>query len=100
MASKGIYVGPPHFWHHYALNPRERYYYGYYGMYGPDTDLSQYEPIKEEFRWSDGCYDNKTVVEAALEFGSLTMIGTIIYMLTMLLVVTCVLKLVLHLLLK
>jgi hypothetical protein len=31
------YIGPPHFWHGYALNPRERFYYGIGGIYGPFT---------------------------------------------------------------
>jgi len=31
------YIGPPHFWHRYALNPRERFYYGIGGIYGPFT---------------------------------------------------------------
>jgi len=43
---KGIYKGPSHYWHQYSLVPREQYYYGYYGMYGPDTDLSMYKPIE------------------------------------------------------
>ena len=45
---KGIYRGPPHYWNHYSLVPREKYYYSYYGTYGPDTDLSMYEPIAED----------------------------------------------------
>lgn len=31
------YIGPPHFWHQYALNQREQYYYGIGGIYGPFT---------------------------------------------------------------
>ena len=34
------YVGPPHFWHRYALNHREQYYYGIGGIYGPSTGPS------------------------------------------------------------
>lgn len=41
------YQGPSHYWNHYSLVPREQYYYGYYGTYGPHTDLSMYEPIGE-----------------------------------------------------
>ncbi len=97
---KGIYVGPPHFWHRYSLNPRERYYYSYYGMYGPHTELSNYAPIKEEFRWSDGCHDNKTLVETAVGVGGATMIGTMIYMILIWLFVTFILKLTIEYLLK
>jgi hypothetical protein len=35
MSDQKQYIGPPHFWHRYALNPRERYYYGIGGIYGP-----------------------------------------------------------------
>ena len=44
---KGIYQGPPHYWHQYSLVPREQYYYSYYGMYGPHTDLSMYKSVGE-----------------------------------------------------
>ena len=43
--AKMQYSGPWHYWNHYSLNPRERYYYGYYGMYGPHTDKSLYTPV-------------------------------------------------------
>ena len=66
---KGIYVGPPHYWHRYALNPRERYYYGYYGVYGPHTDLRHYEPIHEEFRLSDGCHNNGVLLQSFIGMG-------------------------------
>lgn len=97
---KGIYVGPPHFWHRYALNPRERYYYGYSGMYGPHTDLRHYKPIKEEFRWSDGCHDNKTLVESAVGVGAATMVGTMFYMVLMWIAVTFALKLAIEIFMK
>lgn len=45
--NKGIYKGAPHYWYQHSLVPRERYYYGYYGMYGPWTDKSKYKPIVE-----------------------------------------------------
>lgn len=35
LNSKLRSVGPQHFWHRYALNDREKYMKGYYGMYGP-----------------------------------------------------------------
>lgn len=41
------YQGPPHYWYRHSLVPREKYYYGYYAYYGPDTDLSMYKPIGE-----------------------------------------------------
>ena len=44
---KGIYKGPQHYWNQYSLVPREKYYYSYYGMYGPDTDLTVYSPVEE-----------------------------------------------------
>lgn len=39
------YTGPLHYWNARSVNPRERYYYGYYGSYGPQVDLSLYTPI-------------------------------------------------------
>lgn len=39
------YQGPLHYWNHRSLVPREQYYYGYYGTYGPHTDLSLYKPV-------------------------------------------------------
>jgi len=95
---KGIYVGPPHFWHQYALNPRERYYYSYYGMYGPYIDPLHYKPIQEEFRWSDGCHNNQTLVETALGVGAASMLGAVFYMIVVLCVVTLMWKLVISLL--
>jgi hypothetical protein len=47
MTLKAIYRGPPHYWNHYSLNPRERFYYGYYGMYGPQIDMKDYEVIED-----------------------------------------------------
>ena len=36
------YIGPPHFWHRYALNDREQYYYGIGGIYGPSRGPSSF----------------------------------------------------------
>jgi len=44
---KAVYKGPPHYWHWYALNPREKYYYSYYGYYGPSVMNQYYQPIVE-----------------------------------------------------
>lgn len=44
---KAIYRGPWHYWNKYSVNPRERYYYSYYGMYGPYVNSDHYEPIHE-----------------------------------------------------
>lgn len=88
---KGIYRGPPHYWHHYALNPRERYYYGYYGMYGPYVNPNFYEPINEEFRLSDGCHDNKALIDVFL--GTTVGVGSMMLMLFLgLIIIFCLLK--------
>ena len=39
------YTGPSDYWNDYSLNPRERYYYGYYGTYGPWVDKSMYTSV-------------------------------------------------------
>ena len=44
--AKAIYKGPTHFWNWYTLNPREKYYYGYYGSYGPSVNPKYYKPLK------------------------------------------------------
>ena len=90
---KGIYVGPPHFWHRYALNPRERYYYGYYGMYGPYTDISQYEPINEEFRLTDGCYNNESLLSGIVGGFMGGTLGTTGFFVVMIIIIAILYKL-------
>lgn len=48
MTLKAIYRGPSHYWHTYSLTPRDRFYYGYYGMYGPQVHLQDYEIIEDD----------------------------------------------------
>jgi hypothetical protein len=69
-------------------------------MYGPYVNPNHYKPIKEEFRWSDGCHDNKTLVETALGVGAASMIGTIVYMLVLLFIVTFALNLAIRLIIR
>ena len=64
---KYIYVGPQHFWHEYALDPRNRWYFGIGGLYGKERGPACYwqkvdesgapvatEFSKEQFGVSDG----------------------------------------------
>ncbi len=45
---KAQYIGKQHYWNQYEIVPREKYIRGYYGMYGPDTDLSKYRPLQAD----------------------------------------------------
>jgi hypothetical protein len=73
------YTGPQHFWHTYALNPREKYYFGYYGMYGPFSGPRTYYedarvPQSACFGSSGGCNESFQSGESG-DFGLLGLIG-------------------------
>jgi hypothetical protein len=70
------YTGPQHFWHTYALNPREKYYFGYYGMYGPFSGpRTYYEDASVPcFGSSGGCNESFQSGEGG-NFGLLGVIG-------------------------
>ena len=39
------YQGPQHYWNQKSLVPKEKYFYGYYGMYGPEINKNMYKNV-------------------------------------------------------
>lgn len=71
QSQKGIYRGEWHLWNRLNLNPRERFYHRYYGMYGPYVPQAgcktDFEPIKDQ------CHGHEEVAAPVVEsFGCLT----------------------------